>query len=85
MSTAAADTASNTEWQRQGATLRALRLKTGLKVGEMANALVISSGYLSNIEAGRKPLTPVLLAKAADILDVPQIAIAKPHLIDAAA
>lgn len=65
---------------RVGATLRALREKSGLRVAEMANALLISYSYLSNIEAGRKPLTPVLLAKAAGVLAVPQVAIAKPEL-----
>lgn len=83
MSTRRVETALNPEWVRQGATLRALRLKSGLRVGDMACAFqpAISYSYLSNIEAGRKPITPILLAQAADILDVPQIAIAKPHLI----
>ncbi len=72
---------------RVGATLRALREKSGLRLGDMANAFTppISYSYLSNIEAGRKPLTPVLLAQSAKILDVPQAAIAKPMLIADAA
>lgn len=65
---------------RTGATIRALREKSGLKLGEAANALVVSYAYLSNIEAGRKPLTPVLLAKVAELYAVPQIAISRPDL-----
>jgi transcriptional regulator with XRE-family HTH domain len=65
---------------RQGATCRAFREKTGLKLGQSAGALGISYAYLSNIEAGRKPLTPVLLAKVARLYDVPQAAIARPDL-----
>lgn len=68
---------------RVGATLRALREKSGLRLGDMANAFKppISYSYLSNIEAGRKPLTPILLAQAARLLDVPQVAIDKPGLV----
>jgi transcriptional regulator with XRE-family HTH domain len=72
------------ERQRQGATCRALREKTGLKLGEAANHLDVSYAYLSNIEAGRKPLTAVLLAKMAALYDVRQIAIARPDLFEKA-
>ena len=68
------------ERQRQGATCKALREKTGLKLGEAASAAGISYAYLSNLEAGRKPLTKVLIAKLAALYDVPQIAIARPDL-----
>lgn len=77
-------TASATERQRVGATCRALREKAGLKTGEMANAVGVSYSYWANIEAGRKRLTPQLLAKAALVLDVPQVAIAHPELVAAA-
>jgi len=66
------------EQVRQGATLRAFREMRGLKVGELANALGISYAYLSNIEAGRKRLTKTLVARAADVLKVPQIALVNP-------
>lgn len=63
---------------RVGATLRALRSTRGWKVGDFASALDISSAYLSNIEAGRKQLPDHLLARAARLLDVEQIAIKHP-------
>lgn len=66
------------ERERQGETLRAFREMRGLKVGELASAMGISYAYLSNIEAGRKRLTPQLLVKAAVALDVRQAAIVHP-------
>jgi transcriptional regulator with XRE-family HTH domain len=66
------------ERQRVGATLRTLRATRGWKLGDFATQLGISYAYLSNIEAGRKPLTDQLLAKAARLLDVEQIAIKHP-------
>ena len=73
------------EQQRIGATCRAFREKCGLKLGEAANALPISYAYLSNIEAGRKALTPVMRARLAELYQVPQAAIARPELFDKAA
>lgn len=67
---------------RQGATCRALREKSRLKVGEAANALNVSYAYLSNIEAGRKPLTAVMLAKVADLYGVPELAIRQPDVYE---
>ncbi|WP_343907176.1 helix-turn-helix transcriptional regulator [Nocardioides aquiterrae] len=66
------------ERQRVGATLRTLRTTRGWKLGDFANQLGISYAYLSNIEAGRKPLPDHLLARAAKVLDVEQIAIKHP-------
>ena len=63
---------------RQGAALKTFREIRGLKVGELANALGISYAYLSNIESGRKRLTPQLLAKVAEHLDIPQVALIHP-------
>lgn len=60
---------------RIGATLRQLREDRGVKVGELANAMDISYAYLSNIEAGRKRLTPPLLVRACKALDVRQAAV----------
>jgi transcriptional regulator with XRE-family HTH domain len=66
------------ERQRVGATLRTLRETRGWKLGDFATQLDISYAYLSNIEAGRKPLTDILLARAARLLGVEQIAIKHP-------
>ena len=66
------------ERQRVGATLRTHRTRRGYDVNQFSKALGISYSYLSNIEAGRKPLTDILLARAADLLDVEQIAIKIP-------
>jgi transcriptional regulator with XRE-family HTH domain len=62
-------------WERVGATVRMARELRGLKPDELANRLTISRAYLANIEAGRKKLTPVLLAKVSAVLDIPQISI----------
>ncbi|WP_375483239.1 helix-turn-helix domain-containing protein [uncultured Jatrophihabitans sp.] len=63
------------EQVRVGATLKVLREKSGLKPDEAANRVPISRSYLVNIEAGRKPLTPVLCARFAAIYNAPQAAI----------
>jgi transcriptional regulator with XRE-family HTH domain len=63
--------------QRIGATLRTIRELRGEKVDTLATRMGISRAYLANIEAGRKRLTPVLLARAAHELRVPQISIAR--------
>ena len=63
---------------RVGATLREFRELRGYKPDELANLLGISRSYLANIEAGRKPLTRLLLPKFAHVLDVRQAAIVPP-------
>lgn len=75
--------AEKAERERVGATLRALRETRGWKLGDFATELDISYAYLSNIEAGRKPLTNRLLANAARLLDVEQIAIKRPTRVAA--
>ena len=60
---------------RVGATVRAIRELRGFKPDEFANELGISRPYLVNIEAGRKKLTNIQLARMAEVLRVPQIAI----------
>jgi transcriptional regulator with XRE-family HTH domain len=65
------------ERERIGATLRTLRETRGFNTSEFAAELGISYAYLSNIEAGRKRLTEQLLAKAAEVLGVRQIAIVR--------
>lgn len=47
----------------------------GLTSDQLAVRIGISRPYLTNIESGRKPLTEILLARVAEVLDVPQIAI----------
>lgn len=66
------------ERQRVGATLRRIRNLRGWKPDEFANKIGVSRSYLANIEAGRKPLTDVLLARAATALDCDQIDIKHP-------
>jgi transcriptional regulator with XRE-family HTH domain len=70
---------------RIGETLRVLWERRGFKVGEFATELDISYSYLSNIAAGRKPLTEELLYKAAQALDVRPIAIVRADYYEAAA
>lgn len=63
---------------RVGATIREMREMRGYKPDELANEVGISRSYLANIEAGRKPLTAVLLARLAAKLGVRQVAIIRP-------
>lgn len=63
------------EWARVGATLREFRQMRGLGVNDAANLIPISRGHLANIELGRRPLTPVLLARFAAVYNVPQYSI----------
>lgn len=58
------------ERARIGATIRTLRKTRGLSTDSLATSLGISRPYLSNIEAGRKPLTHQLLVQLADLLEV---------------
>lgn len=72
-------TAEQAERQRVGATLRTIRSTRGWKLGDFATEIGISYAYLSNIEAGRKPLPDHLLSRAAVALSVEQIAIKTPQ------
>lgn len=69
-----------TEAERVGATLRTIRELRGFTVDELAREIGISRPYLANIEAGRKPLSDVLLAKVANTLRVRQLAIMRPDI-----
>lgn len=60
------------ERERVGATLRTIRKLRGFTPDELAIEMGISRPYLSNIEAGRKNLTPRLLVRACEVLAVPQ-------------
>lgn len=66
------------DWIRVGETLRTLRETRGFRIGQLAQEMEISRAYLANIEAGRKRLTDVLLARAASALGVRQVAIMRP-------
>lgn len=65
----------NPEWERMGATLREVRILQGFTADELANGIGKSRPYVANIEAGRKPLTPMLATKAARFLKVPRAAL----------
>lgn len=67
------------EWVRAGATLKALREGRGLTVGQLSAKADLSYAYLSNIEAGRKRLTPRLAVRFADLLAVPPAALLAPQ------
>lgn len=70
------------ERRRIGATIRTLRENRGFTPDEFARELDISRPYLANIEAGRKPLTEVLLARVAKLLTVRQVAIVREGYYD---
>jgi transcriptional regulator with XRE-family HTH domain len=69
---------------RVGTTLRNFREMRGFKPDQFASQIGISRPYLANIEAGRRQLTPVLLARAAAALRIDQIAIMVPAVETAA-
>jgi transcriptional regulator with XRE-family HTH domain len=66
------------EDRRIGATLRHFRELRGYKPEQFAREIGISRPYLANIEAGRRTLSNVLLARAAEALRVEQVAIMVP-------
>jgi len=68
---------------RIGATIRELREARHVGLDELARIVDISRPYLSNIEAGRKPLTPPLLGRIAHALDVRPISIVRPNYFPA--
>lgn len=78
MTTNTEPTAEEQERARIGATVRELREARHVTLDELARVLNISRPYLSNIEAGRKPLTPQLLGRIADVLAVRAISIIRP-------
>ncbi len=77
------DTAERVKREREGAAVRQHRVDGGWDLGDFATELGISYSYLSNIEAGRKRLTPQLLDRICTLLDVKKMAIRHP-LEDAA-
>lgn len=65
------------ERARIGATIRQIREMRGYKPDQFASEVGISRPYLANIEAGRKPLTEVLLARMSKALDVSWLVIVR--------
>lgn len=65
------------ERDRIGATVRQYREMRGFKPDDFATEIGISRPYLANIEAGRKPLTEVLLGRISRALDVRPITIVR--------
>lgn len=54
-----------------GSVVRDHRRKLGLKVGELARRVEISTQHLDNIEAGRRPASIELIHRLANELDAP--------------
>jgi len=69
-----------TEDERIGETLRVLRERRGYNRTQLAELMGISRPQLSNIEAGRRKLDEVNLARAADALEVRPLAIRRPDI-----
>jgi len=84
MPTRSTPTSEADEQVRAGATLAALREARAIRVGELAETLRISHSYLSNIENGRRPLTPQLAVRAAQALAVRPIALLNPGAFEEA-
>lgn len=69
--------AERAERERIGATIRQYREMRGFKIDHFATEIHVSRPYMANIEAGRKPLTEILLARISAALDVKPIAIVR--------
>lgn len=63
--------------RHNGAAIRALRVKDGLKPGEFANKALIAYSTLDNIEKERKEASPEVLHRIASALNVPIEAIVR--------
>ena len=53
-----------------GPALKVIRTRTGIRQTDFATTCLITPGYLSNLESGRKQPTEVLMRKFADALGV---------------
>lgn len=51
--------------------LRIIRTRSGWSASKFAAACEISTGFLSNIEAGRRHASPEVIRRMAEVLDVP--------------
>jgi transcriptional regulator with XRE-family HTH domain len=65
----------NPEHERVGETIHRFRERLGYTQLELAVAAGISRPHLANIEAGRKPLSNIHLARIAKALDLKPLAI----------
>lgn len=54
----------------QGTKLKIARIKSGLRINQVAKLVFLSASYLANIEGNRRNLPPVLLQKLAKIYNV---------------
>lgn len=64
-----------TQVRTNGAAVRALREAYGWQATKFAAAVGISRGYLCNVEAQRRQVSPSVLRRMADVLGVPLAAI----------
>jgi transcriptional regulator with XRE-family HTH domain len=64
--------------ETNGAAVKAIREALGIPQGILARDVVVSQGYLSNIEAGRKQPDPAVARRIADRLGVPLDAVTYP-------
>ncbi|MFC0178571.1 helix-turn-helix domain-containing protein [Thorsellia kenyensis] len=55
-----------TEW---GKKIRALRIRKGITLYQMAKSLGVGSAYLSGVECGRKPQEPEFMVMCEDYLN----------------
>ena len=60
---------------RIGATIREMRVMRGMTQEQFANRTMLSRAYIANIEAGRKRPSGRAIARIAEALRVPQVAI----------
>lgn len=58
-----------------GASLRAIRERSGWSLGKFAAAVETKHSHISNLEAGRRKASPELLVRMAKVLDVPLAAL----------
>jgi transcriptional regulator with XRE-family HTH domain len=63
--------------RHNGATIRAFRVKDGLKPGEFANKALIAYSTLDNLEKERKEASVEVLYRIANALNVPVEAIVR--------
>ena len=53
-----------------GQNMKRIRMKKNMSQGDIARALEVDRGYISNIESGKKNLTLTTIQKLADALGV---------------
>lgn len=61
--------------QINGASLRAIRERSGWTTSGLARAAGVGHSHIANVEAGRRQLSPDIARRIADILGVPLAAI----------